>query len=285
MRIRRLPSLAIALSTTLAGAALGCGGTTASEQPASASAAATRAPVAQSAHGPVKVVGEALADVPLTAAQRAEVEQLASAADARHAAARAARKALMLALAAQVEAGAIDRASLRPHVDAVAAAVAGSQPADRAAFERLHAILGPDQRTAFIDALEARMHEGMGEAHKGGMTQWAQELRLSDDQREQIKAAVQRLRSTAQEEGGAPAWKQKRERGAKVLDAFKKDRFILDEVAPAQDLRRLTARSTEMFLGMAEAAVPILTPKQRTLAVQKLKARAEEPETSGAMLP
>ncbi|MDP9000478.1 MAG: Spy/CpxP family protein refolding chaperone, partial [Myxococcota bacterium] len=249
MRTRRLPLFAIALSTTLGAAALGCGGTASSEQPTTASAAATRAPVAQSAHGPVKMVGDALTDVPLTAAQRADIEQLASGADARHSSARAARKSLMTALAAQVEAGAIDRAALRPNIDAVAAAVAALQPADRAAFERLRAILGPDQRTAFVDALEARMHErmaeSMGEAHKGGMIHWAQQLKLSDDQREQIKAAAQRLRSSAHEEGGGPAWKQQKERGAKVLEAFKKDRFILDEVAPARDVGRLAVKSTE----------------------------------------
>ena len=130
----------------------------------------TRAPVAQSAHGQVKLIGDALGDVPLTAAQRAELEQLATDAEARHAAARAAGKDMMLALAGQVEAGAIDRAALKAKVDAVSAALLASQPADRAGFQKLHDILGPDQRVAFVDAFEARAKErfaGAGEAGPG----------------------------------------------------------------------------------------------------------------------
>src|SRR5208283_2970917 len=98
----------------------GCGGTTAGQ--AVTIPGAVRAPVAQSAHGQVKLIGEALADVPLTPEQRADIEKLAADADVRHEGARAARKELMLAIAAQIEAGAIDRAGLQPRIDALVAA-------------------------------------------------------------------------------------------------------------------------------------------------------------------
>lgn len=285
MHTRLLAPFSIAFSMTVAAAALGCGGTVTAEQATTVNSAATRAPVAQTAHGPVKLVGDALGDVPMTVSQRAQIEQLATDADARHAGARAARRDLMLAVAAQVDAGSIDRATLRPKIDAVAASMTASQPADRSAFERLHAILGPDQRTAFVDALEARIHEHMGDAHKDRMTHWAQELKLSDGQRDQIKAAVQHLRSAANEQGSGHPWMNQKERGAKLLDAFKKDRFVLDEVAPALDVGRQAARSSEMFLGMAEAALPVLTAEQRAVAAQKLRAHAEDAEAAGPIMP
>src|ERR1700722_2040861 len=123
--------------------ALGCAATVSSEPAPAAQGATTVAPVATTAHGAVKLFGDALGDVPLTASQRVAVEQLATDADARHAQARAARADLMTTVAAQVEAGQIDRTALQPKLDALTAAMQASQPADRAAFEQLHAILTP----------------------------------------------------------------------------------------------------------------------------------------------
>ena len=54
-------------------------------------ATTTRAPVAQSTHGPLKLIGDALGDVPLTASQRAAIEKLAADTEARHAESRARR--------------------------------------------------------------------------------------------------------------------------------------------------------------------------------------------------
>ena len=61
-------------------------------------------------------------DVPLTPEQRGDIEKLAVDADARHEGARAAKKELLLAMAAQVQAGTIDRAALQPKIDALVAA-------------------------------------------------------------------------------------------------------------------------------------------------------------------
>jgi Spy/CpxP family protein refolding chaperone len=283
-------SLALILSLGLGAAAVGCGGTVASEQASSANSAAARAPVAQTAHGPVKLIGEALGDVPMTPSQRAEIEQLATEAEARHATVRAARRDLTVAVAAQVEAGSIDRSALQPKIEAVAGAIGASQPADRAAIERLHAILGPDQRTAFIDALEARLHERMSGAigmdaagPKGRLAHWAQELNLSDAQRDQIKAALaQRFQAASQEHGDRHPWMEAKRRGAKVLNAFKQDRFVLDEVAPPQNPQEQATRASQFFLGMAEAALPILTPEQRKAAADKLRTHVEETDAPAA---
>jgi Spy/CpxP family protein refolding chaperone len=271
------------LALVLAPAAIGCGGTVSSEPPATAETATTRAPVAVSAHGPVKLFGEALGDVPLTASQRVALEQMATDAEARHAAVRAARQDLMTALAAQIEAGAIDRAALQPKLAAITAAAQASQPADRAAFEQLHAVLTPDQRTAFVDAVAARAQQRKGAfMDKGGMHQLAQQLQLTDDQKAQIKAAVMQKMQA----GGAGNKGDHDRRGAKhhgeaVMAAFKQDTFVFDQVSPPKDVGQQVTRSTDRILGIAEIAMPILTPAQRTLAAQKLRERAANVDAEG----
>jgi Spy/CpxP family protein refolding chaperone len=283
MLMRSLSRFALPVSLVLAVPALGCGGGVASEQAATAESATTRAPVAENAHGPLKVVGEALGDVPLTAAQRAQVERLAADAEARHADARLARKDLMLAVAAQVQAGAIDRAALRLKVDALAAALTKAQPADRASFEQLHALLSADQRTAFVDALEARVGEHKGKMREGHpLRKWTDDMKLSDDQRTQIRAALHdRFRPMVHGEGGEHLWEEEGHRGAKVLSAFKQDRFVMDEVAPARDIAQVAAQMTDHFLGLAETVLPLLTPEQRALAASKLREKAESDSELG----
>ncbi len=271
---RTISTLALVLAPT-ALSALGCGGTVSSEPPATAETATTRAPVAVTAHGPVKLFGEALGDVPLTTSQRAALEQMATDAEARHAQVRTARQDLMTTLAAQIEAGAIDRAALQPKIAAITAAMQASQPADRSAFEQLHAVLTPEQRTAFVDAVQARMEQQKGALKdKGGIHQIAEQLQLTDDQKAQIKAAVMQK---MQAEGGKEAQRDfhgAKHQGQAVMAAFKQDTFVFDQVAPAKDLSQQVSRTTDHIVGIAEIALPILTPAQRTLAAQKLREHA-----------
>jgi Spy/CpxP family protein refolding chaperone len=276
MSIRSLSRLALPLTLALAAPALGCGGGVVSEPPTSAEAATTRAPVAQSTHGPLKLVGDALGDVPLTAGQRAQIEQLATDAETRHADARTARQALMLALADQVQAGALDRPALQPKIDALAAALAKAQPADRASFEQLHAILSADQRTAFVDALEARFAEHKGKARESHpLKQWGDDLKLTADQREQIKTALHdRFAKSAHSGQPEQAWMEGFHHGQKVLTAFKQDRFVMDEVAPARDLSQAASKMSDHFLGLAETVLPLLTAEQRSTLAAKLRERA-----------
>ena len=279
MLMRSLSRVALPVSLALAVPALGCGGSVASEQVASAESATTRAPVAQSAQGPLKVVGDALGDVPLTASQRTQIEKLAADAQARHADASAAHKDLMLTIAAQVDAGAIDRQALQPKLDAVTAALVKAQPADRASFEQLHALLSADQRAAFVDALTARIgdpEEKMHGAHP--LKQWAEDLKLTDDQRTQIRAALHDKfhgahAAVGHAEGGELPWAGDHH-GAKVLAAFKQDRFVMDEVAPPKDLSQMASKMSEHFLGLAETVLPLLTPEQRSLAASKIREKA-----------
>jgi Spy/CpxP family protein refolding chaperone len=261
--------------------ALGCAATVSSEPAPAAQGATTVAPVATTAHGAVKFFGDALGDVPLTASQRAAVEQLASDADARHAQTRAARADLMTTVAAQVEAGQIDRTALQPKLDALTAAMQASQPADRAAFEQLHAILTPDQRTAFVGAVQSRVSARVGQAHgKHGLHPWAADLNLSDDQKAQIKAAMMQRFQAAGHEGRFDGAGAKHD-GEQVMQAFTQDRFVMNEVAPPHDVGRMVSKGSEHILGLAEVALPILTPQQRTLAAQKLREKAASADEEG----
>lgn len=289
MLMRSSSRLGLSLLLALALPAVGCGSTGPSEQAQTADSAVSRAPVAKNAHGPVRVIGEALGDVPLTAVQRTQIEQWATDAEARHADARADRKALMLAIADQAQAGRIDRAALQPRMDALAAALDRAQPADRASFEQLHSLLTADQRVAFVDALEARIDGHQGQAgEKHPLRQWAEDLHLTDEQRTQIRTALaDHFRAArAQEpadhgdvEGrplhGSHPWAEGAERGAKMLAAFKQDRFVMAELAPPRDLSKVVSKMSDHFLGVAEVVLPLLTPEQRATAAQKIRDRAD----------
>jgi Spy/CpxP family protein refolding chaperone len=280
MVLRSRSRYVLALKLALAVPVLGCAGSAASAQAASPESSTTRAPLALTLHGPAKIMGEALGDVPLTAPQRARIEAMAHDFETRHTLAQTARKDLMLALAAQVEAGHIERSALQPKVDALSSALENARPADRASFEELHGLLSADQRAAFVDALQARMAEGKKEGQRHHpLRQWADDLKLSEDQRAQIRAALHsRTDATDDHHGehlGAEDHHAEANRhGAKVFSAFKGDHFVLDEVAPARDVAKRVGKMANHVIGLAEVAVPVLTADQRTLAAQKLRARA-----------
>jgi Spy/CpxP family protein refolding chaperone len=275
---RWLKSGAVSVSLALGVLALGgCSGTVATEAPAQAAdGVATKAPLTTASHGRIKLAAEALGEVPLRADQRAQIEKLAATADAGQTAVRTARRDLMAAIADQIAAGQIDKTALQPKIDAIGTAALSTQATERAGLEQLHGILDASQRSLFVDTLrekiQARWQEHAGHAghggHEGMKARWA-ELNLSDAQEAQIKAIMKDEFS-----GTRGEWKNGFDRGQKTLEAFKGDTFVMDQVAPAIDMR---AKSTEMagrFVDIATKVLPILTPEQRALAAQKLQARA-----------
>jgi Spy/CpxP family protein refolding chaperone len=279
--MKTLTRLATASILALSLAAFGCGGTTADTSPQTAQSAATLAPVGAQTHGAVKLVGDALGDVPLRPDQRTELEKLAADAETRHQSIAPARKDLMEAIAVQIEAGKIDRTALQPKVDAAADAFAKVRDDDRAALERMHAILDASQRAKFVDALKARFEAKRGEmkGKHGEMKQWAEDLKLTDAQRSQIKDAMRAQWKEGHEHGeGHPMTEMKahHENAQKVLEAFKGERFVIDEVAPKKDARAMAAKMSGHFIGMAETVMPILTAEQRTIAAQKLRTHTTE---------
>lgn len=295
-------SLAVSLSTLALGslAVTACGGSV--EQPQTQASAVTKAPIAPQTHGVVKVFGDALGEVALRPDQRTELEKLALAAEQRHVAMADGKKDLMLAVADQIEKGSIDRSALQPKIDGIIADLEKSRPEDTASLARVHAILDPEQRNAFADALEAKLkgkHGGWkhglggengehgehgGPDHAGGprgmhgLMQLAEDLKLTDDQKSQIKDVLKAVHD-------GHSFREMHERmgeGKKVLESFRSDTFDATVATPAPEtMRERAAIGTSRALGVAEKILPILTPEQRKIAADKLRAMA----SSGAELP
>lgn len=308
-------------STVLLSSALalaGCSGT-GQEAPAPATQAQGQiAPVAVNAHGPVKMVGEALSQVPLRPEQRTEIEKMASDAEVRHEAARKAQTELMTAVADQVQAGAIDRTTLQPKIDAMVSAVEQVRPQDRAAFQRLHDLLDGTQREAFVAAMKDKMHADHGKwghhdhAAKGNaegardeqgaaapapangeaphaerawgrfghMRQLADDLKLTDDQRSQIKDV---FKAEFQKGGGdhmREAMKAHAHAGD-TMERFKAADFSAEKDLPQVDIRAKATEGTTRAIDIAQKILPILTPEQRAIAAQKIRDHA----TKGGPMP
>ncbi len=229
----------------------------------------------------VRMMADALSSVPLRDEQRVEIEKLASDADARHVAAAGARAEVMTALAAQIEAGQIDRPALQAKIDAAADAANAAHPADQAALERIHTLLTPAQRSQVADAIESR-HKAMRAehshtSHMDRMNQWATDLKLTDAQGTQIAAVFASHRASAAASRGehAPDFKGMHKQGEHATkgfaESFRSDTLTL----PAPEDAHVHANGmADHFVGVAQAVLPLLTPEQRTLAAAKLRERA-----------
>jgi len=273
--VRWLNPLPVAGVLLLAGVPA-CSGAGAPSDPSNApavAAAVTRVPVGAATHGQVKRIGEALGQVDLRSDQRATLERLAAEAEARQVPTEQARAALATALASQIEAGAIDRVALQPAIDALVAALRAQQPGDRAAFESVHEVLDPAQRAAFVEAMRTTFH-----AHTLGhdghpLAQWAADLALTDAQRSAIHDLLH-AGKTGQEHRGE--WAHGGGHARELLDAFAADSFRFDDVEPARDPAVRVTKMTDHVLGLAEKALVILTPGQRSLAAAKVREHALE---------
>jgi len=304
LRSLRSTAILFVLAASVVPLAACSGSQTVGEPTATASGGTTIAPIMTVVHGRTKVFADALGQVALRADQRATIEQMAKDAEVRQEPGRQAREALALAIADQVQAGTIDRVALQPKIDAITAAHIAARPADRAAFEKLHGLLTPEQRTAFVTAMQANVpsHDGNGAGqgqHRGGgmmrgrMQKWAADLGLSQDQQDQIRTQLQarwqahfaqavvgtdEQKTDAIQDGQmAVQGHQMHTQMKNTLEAFKGDTFSMDQVAPIQNDKAGQAGANQFaghMLGMLEAALPILTPEQRTIAATKLRARA-----------
>lgn len=286
----KLTSLALLAALAVVPASVvACGGSVEAPQTA---ANTTKAPVGQSTHGFVKVAGEALAEVPLRNEQRTELEKIATEADQRHASMADGRKDLTNAIADQIEKGTIDRAALQPKIDRVVADFEKVRPADQAAMARVHAILDAEQRNAFVDALEKKMHEARGEHHKGGpgghgfghLMKLADDLKLTDAQRDQIKAVLRDAHKEHAKDGDHHRDGHKAHHGGPDgakhgLEGFREDKWEPAAGGPQGDPKEHVAQGTTRMLGLAEKILPILTPEQRKIAADKLRAMSESGET------
>lgn len=271
--------------------AAGCSGATSAASPAGG---ATQQAIVTDERGPLRAVGQAFAEVPLSSDQRTRIEALFRATEARHAeawrASASARKELLLLLADQVQAGAIDKAALAPKLAAATGPWQAAREQDRAALVALHGTLTPEQRSAFVEAFRPEhMHRGPGghgrdraeQAHhqKGKHQHFGKilkELDLSADQKDKLKEVMRDELGKDNKRDMKERFMQRRSEGKKALEAFKTDRFTGEGVFPAAaDKPGGPEARLEKMLRIIEAATPILTPEQRTKAAAALRERAQ----------
>jgi Spy/CpxP family protein refolding chaperone len=254
-----------------------CSGSTESDRTSApdTEAAQSAAPAAQAAlPGKLGVLQQALARVNLRPEQKTEVDRLVAEAAARHENVSRARNTLKNAVATQLEAGNYDRAALANDVTALKNAIEQTAPADRAGLMRLHAILDPAQRNQLVDAFKELRHakkgEGRGHGGRGFMKarEWARDLSLSEQQIDTIKGAM-RDKFHADHAGKRGEGFRRFEGGRQLFESFRSETFTLDEKTfPAER----HAQGATRLLDVLDVAVPTLTPEQRKLAAQKLRA-------------
>jgi Spy/CpxP family protein refolding chaperone len=234
-------------------------------------------------HGGAKLFEEALEEVQLRPEQKAAIDDLKADAKNRHASAKMIKGQLALQIADQIEQGKIDRCTLGPTIRALASAKAQARPGDRAAFERLHAILDPGQRATFVDALKNEVESVMKEHEPAPLADnIAKSLNLSSEQRANIEKILDGLRAIRQAQ---PWYAAHREMWTKILDAFKTDHFVLDEIAPMKNPEAHTAAKVEQMLWAGEAILPVLTPEQCKAIADKIRARVNEERPGMGMEP
>jgi Spy/CpxP family protein refolding chaperone len=225
--------------------------------------------------------------------QRTAIEQITANQRAGLTPLRQANAAVLTTLAQQVESGAIDRSALAPSVQARNAAGLAARSVHRDALQKLHDTLTPDQRGQLVDALEARAHEAPGAwrdggargEHPGRLGAMAERLGLSPAQRQQIVANF-RAERASEEAGTASAAGAGHDAGgahaqhaaARLawLEAFRGDGFQAGAMSPA-DLAQAQAaidRHADRIEDWLQAAVPVLTPAQRTTLAAHLRQRA-----------
>jgi len=224
---------------------------------------------ASAMHAEGKLIDKALDEVNLRPDQKTAVEAMRADAEKRHAPVKAAKERLLTALADQVEKGQLDRCAVAPDIKALASAEAEAHPGDRAAFEKLHSLLDATQRTEFVDALKKqwdaveKMHEPAALADH-----IAKELKLSAAEKTSMEKILTGLREVHEAQ---PSYAAHHERWKKILDAFKGDHFVLDQVAPEGDVAAHATARVERMLWAKEAILPVFSPEERKVAADKMR--------------
>jgi Spy/CpxP family protein refolding chaperone len=268
--MKNVRSLSLAFVLAAAAASVACSGTATEQQaPQTSASALTKAPIGVAATDRVKVFADAFGEVPLRPDQRTEIEKLVSAAQARQVAAGVGRKDLLLTVADQIEKGSIDRGALQPKIDRIVADADAARAEHQAAAQRVHALLDADQRNAFADALQAQIKAKHGEhsrfEHFGHMKQLADDLKLTDDQRSQIKDVMKQAHASRPLKAQADEFKKG---GKEQLESFRTETFDATKLGvPSEKVTSMINNG----IGMAEKVLPLLTPEQRKILSDKIR--------------
>ena len=217
------------------------------------------------AGGIVQLVDRALQGIELRPEQTEALQKLGAKVDEKMGPVTEARKNLALALADEIEAGKVDKDTLRPEIEDLVKAAETTSPFLRKAVEKLHDILDSQQRQEFVEHFRDELKQAKEKMDpKAQVDRWSQILKLTDDQKQKITDVLERDRA----EG-----KEMHEDLKKVLDAFPADSFSLDQVLPAGHVREHTERMANRIIEDAREVTDILNPEQRKVAADAIRGK------------
>jgi Spy/CpxP family protein refolding chaperone len=221
------------------------------------------------------LVGAALKLDSLTAAQRSSIEQLVQTRRTAEVPVRQADAQVLTLLAQQVDQAAINRQALAPTVSARESAALSARTVDLDTVQKLHDLLTPAQRGQLVDAVEAHAGQfaghfkgdgGMGGGHLGMI---AKKLGITDQQKQQIVANLRAEHANSADAGTHPDF---RAAGKAYLEAFRGDTFNASAAAP--NLQPMMDRHADRMEDLLTAALPVLSPAQRSELSTHLRERA-----------
>jgi hypothetical protein len=225
------------------------------------------------AGGIVQLVDGALQGIDLRPEQTEALEKLGAEVEEKMGPVTKARKNLALALADEVEAGKVDKETLKPEVEDLVKAAETASPFLRAAFQKLHDILDSKQREEFVDHFRAEVKEAR-ERHdlKDDLDKMAHNLKLTDDEKSKIGEILEH------DEGEG---KEAHDSLKRVIDAFPSDSFSLDQVLPAGHVREHTEKMAGLIIEDAREVTDVLTPEQRKAAADSIRSRLSSKRGGG----
>jgi Spy/CpxP family protein refolding chaperone len=230
---------------------------------------------ARTPHGFVQMMGEAIAEVTLLPDQEAKVEALGNEIEPLQAQVDHAENAILSALADQVEAGRIDDDALGTLVDDYVAARRQVSPEIRRIVEDLHAILDPDQRADFADALESEIHDVRLAILSGErFDAFAKDLGLDADQIATIEEGLKDLE---------PGLSSQRNTLHQIIEAFRGDDFSVEQILPLGDVSDRARGRAERIIHLTASLLDVLDPAQRAKLAEHIReaaqARSEDAST------
>jgi len=250
-------------------AALGLVGAVASgaagAEPAPAVGAET--PAANTPHGLIQLIGDALGDVSLRPDQQDAVEALGAKVEPLQATVDQAESDLLTMLAEQVSAGAIDLAAIEPNILAYATAREDVSAGLRSAIEELHLILDPTQRMDFADSLECGVHDVLLALTSGErLDDFAQTLGLNDAQKQDLSDDLGEL---------TPMLDAARQSLHAVIEGFRSDTFSIEQFMPQNEVFAKAEQRAEMIVDVTDLFMDVLNPSQRDELAQRIREAAK----------
>jgi Spy/CpxP family protein refolding chaperone len=218
----------------------------------------------------------------LSPEKKAQIETIKAELTTRTAPAREAQKTFLFALSDGIAAGKVNKGKVDAALAQVARATIAAHDASADAFNQLHQVLSPEERSALVDKVQAHwgvwrsvnVDEEVGSRDKGGrLAHFAEEESLTPEQVEKIGTGLHAGKPDARWHVD-PA---EMEQFVKTFtSAFASDSFDAKTVTGGGAITgRLATAGNARLAHFFEVATPVLTPEQRTNAAQHLRERAE----------